>query len=375
MRFRLYPTPVQEAALLRYCAHSRYVWNLAVEQQSWWRQGRDQPPNRSARSRQLTDARAEFGWLRSTPRDIEEQALNDFDRAMAAFFRRTHRRPAWRKADRHESFRVGHGLQRDHIRRLNRRWGEVYVPRLGHVRFRWTRSVGDARSYRVTRDAAGRWHVAFALIPDSIPAPGNGEVVGVDRGVAVAAALSTGELLAFNTEGLELRARRAGRHLSRCKRGSNRRQKARRDLARVHARRADARKDWVEKLSTRLAREFDLIRVEDLRIRNMVRANRGLSRGILDRGWGLLVTRLEQKAPGRVEKVNPAYTSQRCSGCGTTDREARESQAVYRCRACGYTDNADVNAAKNIAAGHVVTARGGSPLGGPSNREPALASA
>jgi len=76
-------------------------------------------------------------------------------------------------------------------------------------------------------------------------------------------------------------------------------------------------------------------------------------------GWGLLVRRLEQKAPGRVEKIIPAYTSQKCSGCGQVDRKSRESQAVFQCTACGYSCNADVNAARNIAAGHAVTARGG----------------
>ena len=82
--------------------------------------------------------------------------------------------------------------------------------------------------------------------------------------------------------------------------------------------------------------------------------------------------RLEDKAPGRVEKVSPALTSQRCSACGQVDRDSRESQALFRCTACGFADHADVNAAKNIAAGHAVTARGGDGLPRPVNREPHL---
>ncbi|MEV4179205.1 transposase [Nonomuraea sp. NPDC049709] len=99
-----------------------------------------------------------------------------------------------------------------------------------------------------------------------------------------------------------------------------------------------------------------------------VRQKAGLNRGILAAGWG----RLEQKAPGRVVKISPAYTSQRCSACGIVDRQARESQARFRCRSCRYAGNADVNAARTIehAAGHAVSARGGPPLGGPVNREP-----
>jgi putative transposase len=82
--------------------------------------------------------------------------------------------------------------------------------------------------------------------------------------------------------------------------------------------------------------------------------------------------RLQDKAPGRVEKINPAFTSQRCSACGQVDPKSRESQAVFWCIACGYACHADVNAARNIAAGHAVTARGGFRSAGPVNREPQL---
>ncbi|HEX2821869.1 MAG TPA: transposase [Streptosporangiaceae bacterium] len=94
--------------------------------------------------------------------------------------------------------------------------------------------------------------------------------------------------------------------------------------------------------------------------------------GILASGWGLLVRQLEEKAPSRVEKINPVFTSQRCSACGQVDRGSRESQAVFRCTACGFAGHADVNAAINIAAGHAVTARGGDGITRPVNREPQL---
>jgi putative transposase len=95
-------------------------------------------------------------------------------------------------------------------------------------------------------------------------------------------------------------------------------------------------------------------------------------RGILGSGWGRLVRRLQDKAPGRVEKIRPALTSQRCSACGQVDRCSRESQALFRCTACGFACHADVNAAINIAAGPAVTARGGNGVTRPVNREPHL---
>ena len=95
-------------------------------------------------------------------------------------------------------------------------------------------------------------------------------------------------------------------------------------------------------------------------------------RGFRGSGWGLLVRRLQDKVPGRVEKVRPAFTSQRCSACGHVDANSRESQPRFVCTACGFAGHADVNAAKNIAAGHAVTARGGFRDARPVNREPHL---
>ncbi len=391
-RYRLLPTPAQEAVLRDHCGHARYVWNLAVEQHSHWRPGRRNAPGYLEQCRQLTAARAEYPWLAAGSQTVQQQALRDFAQAMAAFFDPGNPagRPSWRKAGRDEGFRiVGRRGQQWDVRRLSRHVGQVWIPKAGWVRFRWSRAVpAGVKSYRVTMDRAGRWHVAFAAVPDPVPAPGNSEVVGIDRGVAVSAALSTGELL--HVPGLTARERkrlrRLERKLSRARRGSERRGRVRHAIARLRARESDRRKDWAEKASTDLARRFDVIRVEDLQIKNMtrsakgtrgdpgrnVRQKAGLNQGILRSGWGLLVRRLEEKASGRVEKVKPHFTSQRCSACGQVDRDSRESQAVFRCTACGFACNADVNAAKNIAAGHAVTARGGDGVTRPVNREPQL---
>jgi putative transposase len=391
-RYRLLPTPTQHAVLRDHCAHARYVWNLAVEQHQHWHPGRKGAPGYVEQCRQLTQARAEHPWLARGSQTVQQQALRDFAQARAAFTDPANPagRPTWRKAGRDEGFRmVGRRGQHWDARRVSRHVGAVWVPKAGWVRFRWSRTVPEgAKSYRVSMDRAGRWHVAFAAIPEPVPAPGTGEVVGIDRGVAVSAALSTGELL--HVPGLtareQRRRRRLERKLARGKRGSNRRARVRLASARLRARETDRRKDWAEKVSTDLARRFDLIRVEDLRIGTMTRSARGtwenpgrnirqkagLNRGILRSGWGLLVRRLQDKAPGRVEKVKPHFTSQRCSACGHVDANSRESQARFACTACGYACNADVNAARNIAAGHAVTARGGIRDAGPANREPQL---
>jgi transposase len=391
-RYRLLPTPAQQAVLRDHCGHARFIWNLAVEQHQHWYPGRAAAPGYLEQCRQLTAARAENPWLAAGSQMVQQQALRDFAQALKAFFdpRNPAGRPTWRKAGRDEGFRiVGKRGQQWDVRRLSRKAGEVWIPKAGWVRFRWSRPVPPGvKSYRVTMDRAGRWHVAFAAIPDPVPAPGNSKVVGIDRGVAVSAALSTGELL--HVPGLtapeRTRVRRLERKLARAARGSNRRAQVKHAIARLRARETDRRKDWAEKASTDIARRFDVIRVEDLHIRSMTRSARGtrsapgrnvlakagLNRLILASGWGLLVRRLNEKAASRVEKINPAFSSQCCSACGHVDGKSRESQARFTCTACGFACNADVNAARNIAAGHAVTARGGLRDAGPVNREPQL---
>ncbi len=164
-RFRLLPTPEQEEVLLAHCRDARYVWNLAVEQQQHWQPGR-KAPGYVEQAAQLTEARAEYAWLRAGSQTVQQQALRDFAQAMQNFFTGTHRRPTWRKANVHEGFRQV-AVKPHHVERLNRRFGRVWVPKVGWVRFRLSRPVPEGvKSYRVTRDRAGRWHIAFAHVPD-----------------------------------------------------------------------------------------------------------------------------------------------------------------------------------------------------------------
>ena len=210
-----------------------------------------------------------------------------------------------------------------HVEQLNRRFGRVWVPKVGWVRFRLSRPVpAGVKSYRVTRDRAGRWHVAFAHIPEPIAGPGDGSVVGIDRGVAVSAALSTGELLHAPglSPGEAKRLKVLQQRLARAKRGSRRRDRTKRAIAKLKARERDRRKDWVEKTTTDLARRFDMIRIEALDVRAMTRSargtveqpgvrvaqKRGLNRAISRSGWGLLAARLQHKAFGRVEQIPAA---------------------------------------------------------------------
>lgn len=263
-----------------YCAHARYVWNIAVEQLECGTRER-RMPGWNEQSRQLTEARHEHDWLREVPTVVGQQALRDFRQTCTNWWNGTHTRPGWRRKGRSEGFRIvcGKGIR---VEQVNRHWSRAWVTGIGWVKFRRSRPVPEAKSFRVTLDRAGRWHIAFAVIPEPIAAPGNHKTVGVDRGLDVTFAYSTGEML-HAPKPAPVRA--AAQALSRCKPGSNRRAKAKRRVARVHARNVDRRKDFVEKASTDLARRFDLICVEDLRIGNMTRTAGGTWPQRPGQGW------------------------------------------------------------------------------------------
>lgn len=390
MRFRLYPTPVQEEGLRGHCVQARFVWNLALEQTNWYRPEWGPTPGYVAQSAQLTEARAASEWLAAGSFTVQQQALRDFAQAMKYWWAGTHGRPTWRKKGRREGFRIV-AVKRGHVRRLNRRAAEVFVPKVGWVRFRLTRPLPrGAKSYRVTLDPMGRWHIGFALKPEPIKRISTGAAVGVDRGVVNTLATSDGQLLHVPELTLRERAHlvRLQRRLARRKKGSRRREQARRAVARLRAREADRAKDWIEKTTTSLVRDYDLVAIEDLRVTAMTRSARGsiaapgrhvaaksgLNRQILGRRWSLFARRLCEKATLAevvVVKVDPVNTSRRCRACGHVAAENRKSQAVFGCVACGHVAHADVNAALNIlAAGRAVTAHGEAVVVASMNCEP-----
>jgi putative transposase len=379
VRFRLYPEPSAVAVMVRHNAHARYVWNLALEQANTYRPAQGPTPNNAVRMRQLSEAR-QGTWLGLGSSVVQQGALRDFDQALKNWWGGTHRRPTWRKAGQSEGFRV-----RDlSVAKLTGTWGTVHVPKVGSVRFRLTRPWSDVRSAtsaRVTLDRAGRWHVSFTTPKTPFDRTSTEAAIGLDLGIAAGVATSTGELLKMPpllSAGEAQRKRRLQRKIARQCPGSQRRARTKAAGARLAARETDRRKDWIEKTTTQLVKNHDLIAVEALKVKNMVRSargtvenpgrrvaqKRGLNRSIQSQAWALFRKRLTEKAtaatsPCAVVAVNPANTSRRCSECGHTAKDNRKSQAVFSCQSCGYTDNADVNAAKNIlAAGLAVSGRG-----------------
>lgn len=353
-RHRLCPTPDQERALWDFVGATRFVFNIALEQRrDFWRQYRaatGSSLNFVSQGRQVTELRREFGWIAAVPSGALTQALRDLDKAFANFFSGAARFPSFRQRGRNDAFRLP--WKDTAARRVNRRWGEIRIPNLGWVRFRRSREAeGRNLSVTVSHDGLG-WHVSFACeIEHETPANDN-PAVGIDRGIAVSLALSNGETFQIpDMTRLDRLKRRAQRVLSRRKRGSARRRKALRRVARIAAKIARVRSHWQHCVSRNIASRFATAVVEDLIITNMSASGRGkrvLNRSILNQGWGAFADKLAYKLEergGALVKVDPRFTSQTCSECGTIDARSRESQASFACVGCGFRANADTNAA------------------------------
>lgn len=230
---------------------------------------------------------------------------------------------------------------------------------------RWSRSfTGHPTTVTVSRDTAGRYFVSFLVEEEIATLPPCEAAVGIDLGVKVLAALSTGEKIPNPTHLARSaqQLKRAQQALCRKRTGSKNREKARHRVARIHAKITDQRLDGLHKLTTRLIHENQVICVESLAVKNMVR-NHALAKAMSDAGWGELVRQLEYKAAwyGRtLVKIDRWYpSSKRCSGCGHCVDSLPLDVRRWTCPACHVSHDRDVNAAKNIVAvGHTVRASG-----------------
>ncbi len=290
---------------------------------------------------------------------------------MANFFSGSHYFPTWRKAGVNESFCV-----RDvKVVKQNSKWASILVPKVGQVCFRLSRALPYKYGMaRITLDRAGRWHVSFTSIPEGKDRVKTGNRVGIDRGVTNTLAMSSGQTLQVPTlPKLIAKQKSLQVTMSRQVKGSKRRAKTKAKLGLNYARITDRRNDWVEKTTTKLVENNDLIVFEKLNTRNMVKrpkakenpdnlgsflpngakAKAGLNRAILRSCWGKLEKRIEDKAKeSKVTfiRVDPRYSSLECRRCSHIAKENRESQAVFKCVMCGHENNADINAAQVILA-------------------------
>jgi putative transposase len=356
-RCRAYPDEAQQQLLTRTFGCVRLVWNrtLDARRARWQAERKDTSYAESDRALTALKTHPGLAFLKEVSSVPLQQTLRHQHAAFQAFF-------AGRSC--YPRFKSRRGRQSATYTRsaFRMRAGELWLAKTAApLRFVWTWPGIDAAgldptTVTVTRDTACRWFVTFHVeMPSPAPLPFAGRNVGVDMGLTHFAVLSTGEKIDHprDWERHERRLKRYQRRLSRCRKGSANRAKATVKVARAHAQIADARRDFLHKVSTRLIHAADVIALEDLNVAGMVR-NRKLARAISCAGWAGFRSMLEYKAEryGRKAVIIDRWypSSKTCSTCGLLLASLSLGTRTWACPACGTRHDRDINAAKNILA-------------------------
>ena len=346
-KIRLEATPHQESHLRRACGVSRFTWNWALAE---WRRQYDlggKPSGLELKKQFNAIKPIEFPWMYEVTKYASQQPFLHLQAAFQRFFRKEARYPRFKRRGVHDSFYIGN----DHIQVEDKR---IRIPKLGWVKMREVlRFSGRVVSATVSR-VADKWFVSLTVELDEAPKPCESqEGIGVDLGINRLASLSNGETF----EGPKplkrylSKVRRLSRRLSRKKKGSKNRAKARIRLARLHYRIRCLRQDALHKLTSHLTDNYDEIVVEDLNVKGMLQ-NRRLARTISDMGFHEFRRQLGYKAELRgnhlvmVDRWFPS--SRKCSRCHVVKEELTLGERVFRCDACRLEMDRDKNAALNL---------------------------
>lgn len=387
-KFQLKPSGQQEREMRRFAGACRFVFNRALTLQNENREAGNKYIPYTKMTSWLVEWKntPETAWLKDAPAQALQQSLKDLETAYKNFFQKRASFPRFKKKGQKDTFRYPQDVK------LNQENSRIFLPKLGWMRYRKSRQVTGVVKNVTVSQSCGKWYISIQTeveVPN--PVHPSTSMVGLDVGVVKLATLSDGTVFepVNSFQKNQKKLARLQRQLSRKVKFSNNWYKQKRKIQRLHSHIADARKDYLHKVTTTISKNHAMIVIEDLKVSNMsksaagtvsqpgrnVRAKSGLNRSILDQGWYEMRRQLEYKQlwrGGQVLAVPPAYTSQRCACCGHTAKENRLSQSKFRCQVCGYTANADVNGARNIlAAGHAVLACGGMVQSGrPLKQEP-----
>jgi putative transposase len=370
---KLRPTPAQERQLELVLWHCRTLYNAALEQRIIAWQRCHVSISRFQQEAELKDLRAELPEYEAIHSHVLQDVLARLDKTYQAFFRRVQRGdkagfPRFKGRNRYHSFTLkeyGNGARLDN--------GVLVVSKIGRISVHWSRPIeGTPKTVTISKEADG-WYVAFscAEVPTQ-PLPATGQETGIDLGLESFATLADGTMIHHPRcyRRAERSLAKCQRQVSRRKKGSHRRRKAVAVLAKAHQHVQRQRRDFHHKTALDLVRQYDTIYHEELQVASMMR-NHHLAKSISDAGWNGFLSILAFKAASagkQVRAVDPAFTSQTCSGCGVIVQKGL-SVRWHQCPDCGASLHRDHNAALNIQwRGQRLRGLAGVPAG--MNREP-----
>lgn len=367
-KYELRPDSQQQRQMRRFAGSCRFVYNKALALQKELLEQGEKRLSYAGLCRQLTAWKGanETGWLADAPSQSLQQALKDLERAYSNFLSKRADFPRFKKKGLCCGFRYPQGCKLDPAN------NRIFLPKLGWMRYRNSRTVlGDIKNVTVSQ-ASGKWFVSIQTEREvEVPLHQGGDI-GIDMGIARFYTLSNGDFKApLNSfKRHEKALRKAQRAMSRKTKFSANWKKAKAKVQRIHSRIAFCRKDFLHKETTTISKNHALVVVEDLQIRNMsksaagtaeapgrnVRAKSGLNKSILDQGWFEFRRQLDYKTAwqgGHMIAVNPKNTSRTCPCCGHVSGDNRQTQSVFLCVKCGFSEHADVVGAINVLrAGH-----------------------
>ena len=367
-KIRIYPNAVQADKLAKAFGCARWYWNNSLAETQKVYQETGKGLGQYQLNARLPQLKSEIEWLGETHSQVLQSVSLHLSRAFVNFFERRAKYPQFKSKHRKQSIQYPQGVKIVDA-------CKVYLPKIGHVKAIVHRELaGSIKTVTVSKDPSGKYFASI-LCENLVAMPDislNGKILGIDVGLTDLAVTSDGSKFANPKHVLKAQKNLAKKqqHLSRKAKGSNTRNKARLLVAKAHERVANTRQDYLHKLSTRLVNENQVIAVEDLHVKGMMK-NHNLARAIGDAGWGSFTNMLKYKTArqgkGYIEVNRFFASSKTCSCCLHAQAKMPLDVRMWTCDQCGAKHDRDINAALNIrneaqrmiTAGIVVTANGG----------------
>lgn len=362
-KFKLKPTKVQSQRMDSWIGVCRMIYNMALEIKIAGWNKKQQSISKNELQKQITEIRNEYLWIKDVHSQVLQDATDRLFLAYESFFKKRAGFPKFARKGVYSSFGFKQGIK------LHPNTNNIFVPKLGKIKFRKSQEIiGQVKTAKIIKEVDG-WYICIATEtqPKVLPQPIN-DVIGIDLGIKSLVVLSDGEVVENPRHFIDKqrKLRIIQRAVNRKQKGSNNREKAKRQVSLLHKHISDCRKDFLHKLSYKLVNENQVISIEDLNVKGMVQ-NHKLAKHISDAGWGMFREMLTYKCEWYNRELYIAdrfYASSKiCSNCGEKNKSLKLKDRVWTCESCGTIHDRDINASMNLksmAVGHIASSCGDS---------------